>query len=130
MPALPTPAPRQVAIKTDYDVVVVRQHVRQLARELGLGLGQQAKISTAISAVARALLAMSCDTTFRMYIEESRPRAALVISCGLPTACASGELAQLEQRVHFSEARALVDDATIALDSSGALISLRMWLSR
>lgn len=122
--------PYQVSIKTDYDVVVMRQHVRQMARDLGLELSQQAKIATAISTVARALIVMNCSTTIWMRTEDSSPQPALVLSCKLPANQIPNDLAQLEQQLHFDAARALVDEATLTFDGNEALLSLRIWLRR
>ena len=46
--------PRHLQLYSEYDVIAMRQAVRQLARELGLELSQQAKIATAINTIARA----------------------------------------------------------------------------
>jgi hypothetical protein len=121
---------RQLQVKSEYDVVVMRQEVRQLARDLGLGLSQQAKISTAISAVARALIATGRCTTMRMRTDDQALHPALEISCTLAVQQTPEELAQLEQALHVGEARALVDEAGLSLDGSGALLILRMWLNR
>jgi hypothetical protein len=122
--------PRQLQIKTEYDVVAMRQEVRQMARDLGLGLSQQAKIATAIGTITRALIAAHYSTTMRMHIDDTAPRPALELSCYLVVKVLPEDLVQLEQSLHFGEARALVDEATLSLDSNGALLSLRMWLSR
>jgi hypothetical protein len=121
---------RHLQIRTEYDVVAMRQEVRQVARDLGLGLSQQAKIATAISTVARALIAADCSATMGMRMEEQAPRPALEIVCQLAVSQLSIDLAQLEQLLHFGEARALVDEASLALDGGGALLNLRMWLNR
>jgi len=121
---------RQLPIKSDYDVVAMRQEVRQAARDLGLGLSQQAKIATAISTIARALLAANVDTSICVRADVAMPRPALELSCYLPVKSLPEALAQLEQLLHFGEARALVDEAVLTLDAHGASFSLRMWLSR
>jgi len=126
----PAAQPYQLPLTCEYDVVAMRQAVRQVARDLGLGLSQQAKIATAISTIARALIAASCRTTIRMRLDDALPRPALEIVCHGPLGVLPGDLAQLEQLLHFGEARALVDAAELALGESGALLSLRMWLSR
>ena len=121
---------RHLQICNDYDVVAMRQEVRQVARDLGLGLSQQAKIATAISTIARALIAANCSATMGMRMDEQAPRPALEIICQLVVSQLMIDLAQLEQLLHFSEARALVDEASLALEGSGAVLSLRMWLNR
>jgi hypothetical protein len=65
-----------------------------------------------------------------MHIDAQLPRPALDISCQLPSVQTPKGLSQLVQLVHFSEARALVDEAALSLDGNGALLRLRMWLSR
>jgi hypothetical protein len=130
MHTLPTGHPGQVPIKTDYDVVIMRQQVRHLARDLGLALSQQAKIATAISTVARALVVMNCSTTIWMRTEDISSRPALVLTCSLPVKQIPNDLTQLEHQLQLGAARALVDGATIRFDGNGALLSLHMWLSR
>jgi hypothetical protein len=121
---------RQLQIRNDYDVVAMRQEVRQLARDLGLGLSQQAKIATAISTIARALIAARYSAMMGMRIDDLALRPALEIACRLSAAQLLADVSQLEELLHFGEARALVDEASLALDDSGALLSLRMWLNR
>ena len=65
MPSSPVVRTRHLQIRNEYDVVAMRQEVRQVARDLGLGLSQQAKIATAISTVARALIAADCSASIR-----------------------------------------------------------------
>ena len=121
---------RQLQIHTEYDVVAMRQEVRQVARDLGLGLSQQAKIATAISTVARALIAASCSATMGMRTDDLAPQPALEIACRLVVGELSIDQRQLEELLHFGEARTLVDEASLTLDGGSALLSLRMWLNR
>jgi len=120
---------RQMPIRNDYDVVAMRQEVRQAARDLGLGLSQQAKIATAISTIARALLAANVDTSICVRAGVALPRPALELSCCLSARLLPKALADLERLLHFGEARALVDEAALTLDGHSALLSLRMWLN-
>jgi hypothetical protein len=129
MRASPAAHPHHLQIKNDHDVVAMRQEVRRVARDLGLGLSQQAKIATAISTIARALLAADCNTTMQMQTADQPPHPALEISCTLPVAQTPEDLSQLAELLHFGEARALVDEAALSLDGRGALLNLRMWLS-
>jgi hypothetical protein len=121
---------RHLQINNEYDVVAMRQEVRQVARDLGLGLSQQAKIATAISTVARALIAANCSATMGIRLDDLASRPTLEIICQLALSHLSIELTQLEQLLHFGEARALVDEASLALASGGAILCLRMWLTR
>jgi hypothetical protein len=108
----------------------MRQEVRQVARELGLGLTQQAKISTAISTIARSLIAANCYATMSMRTDVLASRPAIEILCRLSSDHELTNLGELTQLLHFGEAQALVDEATLALESGGALCYLRMWLQR
>jgi len=49
-------AARSFDLMNNYDVVVARQHARELARGLGFGLTDQTRIATAVSEVARRAL--------------------------------------------------------------------------
>ena len=121
---------RQLHIHNDYDVVAMRQAVRQVARDLGLSLSQQAKIATAISTVARALIAANYRATMGIRTNELASQPALEIVCQLAMDQLPLEQAQLEGLMQFSEARALVDEASLSLDNGGAVLILRMWLNR
>lgn len=121
---------RHLRICNEYDVVAMRQEVRQVARDIGLGLSQQAKIATAISTVARALIAANCSATMGMRMDEQASRPTLEIVCQLAVGQLMIDLAQLEQLLHFSEARALVDQASLVLEGGGAVLSLGMWINR
>jgi hypothetical protein len=125
------PAPlRELEIRSEYDVVAMRQEVRQVARGLGLELTQQAKISTAISTIARSLIAANYCATMRMRTDILASRPAIEITCQLSNDHVLTNLGELTQLLHFGEAQALVDEATLSLDSGGVLCCLRMWLHR
>jgi hypothetical protein len=120
--------PCQFLITNDYDVIVMRQEVRQLARELGLGLAQQAKLAAAISMVARMLLAVNQSTTMRMWTSDSMARPALEIACSL-TSQPPDNLAQIENTLRLDELRTLVDMMTVSLEADETLINLRIQLN-
>jgi hypothetical protein len=111
-------------------VIAIRQAVRQMARDLGLELSRQVKIATAISTIARALIAANWSTTMQMRIDDHAPRPRLEIACSLAVEQTPEDLAHLEQVLQFGAARTLVDEASLALDGHGALLCLRIWLSR
>src|SRR5262245_55914471 len=130
MRTAPASYTRELQIRSEYDVVAMRQEVRQVAREIGLGLSQQAKIATAISTVARALIAARYSASMRLRLDDLASPPALEIVCRLSADHLPTDLAQLEQLLHYTEARALVDESALSLESGGALLSLRMWLNR
>lgn len=125
MPA--NPRTYSLTVDNDYDVVTMRQDVRQQARALGLNLIQQAKLASAISAVARALLSIQQTTTFTMQTTHV-PRPAYEIACVAPLEYLATEPVELEQTLHMDEARLLVDEACLVLDQKNLRLTLRMWL--
>ena len=125
-----TGLPREHQVSTDYNIITMRQDVRQVARELGLGLSQQAKIATAISTITRALITLPGSTIVQLCVDRGAPSPAFVISCRSSSTDQHDDLAHLEQSIRFDETRVLVDEATLSADENGILISLRMWLNR
>jgi len=49
------PLLQQIVVSTDYDVITMRQEIRLNARSFGMVLSQQARITAAVSAVARTM---------------------------------------------------------------------------
>jgi serine/threonine-protein kinase RsbT len=75
----PMPAVRQevLAIGASSDVVIVRQHVRQLAQELRFSLVDQTKIVTAASELARNTLEHGKGGSCRIEVIDESPRMGL-----------------------------------------------------
>jgi hypothetical protein len=121
--------PRQFPITDERDIVPVRQAVRQRARDLGLGLIQQAKIAAAISTVTRALIAVNGQAILHLWTFNSPTRQAFEVTCILTNTSSIADLAQLEHTLHFDEIRVLVDEATVSLDANEAILTLRMRLN-
>jgi serine/threonine-protein kinase RsbT len=73
---------RVVPVKTDLDIVAARVEGRNMAREMGFGTIDQARIATAISELARnvVLYAESGEVTIRMIITEDH-RKGLEVVC-------------------------------------------------
>jgi hypothetical protein len=118
-----------LVVHNDYDVVVMRQDVRQHARSLGLGLIQQAKIATAISAVARGTLALQQFATFSMQTAKRGSRQAFEILCVAPLATSIEIQSELEQALHVPEARLLVDEIELVMEKSALRLTLRVWIT-
>ena len=115
-----------VRVQTEYDVVTLRQEVRQLARSLGMGLSEQAKISTALSVIARALLLNSLSTMFTIIVASQGAQPVIQISCVSATTSEASGLAQLEQSSYLAEARLLVGDLTVSREAHGLVLKLCM----
>jgi anti-sigma regulatory factor (Ser/Thr protein kinase) len=119
--------PRQVAIRSEFDIVNLRHTVRQMARTIGLDLTRQAKVTVAISALARAFLDAQGDVTFVARVLQNE-QPALEIACRSADTHGASDAAQLEERLNLHEVRLLVDEFDIQLGSNGARLAIRMWL--
>ena len=119
-----------VRVQTEYDVVTLRQEVRQLARSLDMGLGEQAKISTALSVIARALLLNSPSALFTIVVASQGTQPVLQISCVSATTPEVSGLAQIEQSSYLAEARLLVGDVTISQETHGLVLKLCMPINK
>jgi hypothetical protein len=112
---------------TEYDVISMRQEVRQIARALGLGLAEQAKIATAMSTIARVLIGRNRSAMFTLQTINQEAQAALEIVCVLGLAPLDDT--QLEQMWNLANVRLLVDEATLSRDAGEAVLRVRMRLT-
>lgn len=88
---------RRIPINNDLDIVAARVEGRNLAREIGFGIIDQARIATAISELARnvVLYAHGGEIVLsrleangaRLGEEESRPESVLAVGLGLEIVC-------------------------------------------
>lgn len=117
----------EVLVSCEYDVIVLRQKVRQAARLLGFDLMKQAKMATAISTVARTLLGGD-GTLFHLHTSNNRIHPALEIWC-ISARSQAKDIAQLEQQLHLGDARSLVDQASLDQVADGTQLTLCMWLN-
>lgn len=119
-----TVAPHHICVITEYDVTIMRQEVRRIARILGFGLAEQAKIATAISTIARVLIARYRNALFALYRTAQGTPAALEIACMLGPSPVEDD--QLEQILNLADVRLLVDEATLSYDTGEAVLRIRM----
>jgi hypothetical protein len=118
-----------LAINTDYDVVSLRQHVRQQARTLGLGLIQQAKLATAATTIARGLLVLHQRTTFVMRTLTEQHPPLFEISCTAKLTLVVGDCSQLDRALRLHEARLLVDHLDLMQNNDQVQVTLRVCLN-
>lgn len=121
------PEALQFTVQDEADVVLLRQRVRQAGRSIGVGLIAQAKVSAASSSVARAVLALQLPAFFQVEALAQRREAGLEISCDVAFATAGMDQLELERRLHFNEARLLVDAAQLTVTSSAVHLTLQVW---
>ena len=104
----------QLMVIDEYDVIVMRQMVRQMARQNRANLVQQARITSAISGVARELIVQGLSVLFSILVNDDGDQLALEVRC-LPQVD-SRQTARLnfEHNVNIREARRLVDETIFA----------------
>jgi anti-sigma regulatory factor (Ser/Thr protein kinase) len=126
--------PRQVAIQTEFDIVNLRHTVRQMTRLAGLDLTRQAKVTVAISALARAFLNTDNEVRFTIQVLPQRAtstqqqHAALEITCVSKNTQAARNAEHLESMFGLHEIRLLVDEFHIDLTETLARLTLCVWL--
>jgi hypothetical protein len=120
----------RIHVNNEHDVIAMRQEVRQVARTLGLGLVEQAKIATAISAVARVMLVLCEGTMLTMRMTRQGDQSVLEITCAPVRWSGLTDLAQLEEQLNLANARLLVDEANLSERGGEPVLTLRMRLAR
>jgi hypothetical protein len=123
-----TSEPRQVEIHNEFDIVNLRHTVRQMARAIGLDLTRQAKVTVAISALARAFLPDQGDVLFKVQVARE-PRESLEVICISSDTHQAQNAEQLERMLDLHEVRMLVDEFHIVLFSNNVHLTIRMWLA-
>jgi serine/threonine-protein kinase RsbT len=58
---MPVSAETSIPISNDDDIVLARQYARQIAKELGFGMVDQARIATAVSELSRNVVRYATD---------------------------------------------------------------------
>lgn len=119
---------RSFDLANNYDVVIARQHARELARTMGFGLTDQTRIATAVSEVARRALERQGRMSFRIILEG--PRQGVECVCigaewitappGQPTGEFLGGLRGVERLMDDFELRTQADGQPVVL--------MRKWL--
>jgi hypothetical protein len=121
------PSAQKLTINNEHDVISLRQAVRQMARQSSLGLSKQARITAAISEIARVLVIHYDNTRVTVQIYETN-RTCLEIICHTPGDFSNSHGGSPADVLRFEDARALVDEAALDLDVRGIRLSLRMYL--
>jgi hypothetical protein len=118
---------KQYTVNTEYDVVVLRHALRQLARTHGLSLSQQARITAAISDIARNVLHRRWSIVFTLNAGPVGRRRALDVVCQKPTQYLTPSDSEFETELGLASARQLLDDASFSMDTGHAVLTLRIW---
>jgi hypothetical protein len=120
--------PQQMYVTTEFHVIAMRQEVRQIARTLGFGLAEQAKIATAISTIARVLLARDQGAMFTLRPIGQGAEAALEVACALGRASADG--VEPAQPLDLANIHLLVDEAAVSCDAGMSVLKICIRLRR
>lgn len=75
------PAPYYQIVSTTEDIIFLRQQVRARARELGLTLLQQAKITTVVGTMAEAVRQKCLQVTWMVRVLTEQGRQTLEVTC-------------------------------------------------
>jgi serine/threonine-protein kinase RsbT len=131
-------AERRVYINNDLDIVTARMQAREMARQVGFGTADQARISLAASELARILAWTHGfeprQLTMSPAIRDGSP--GIQVSClicfdSIPEDSENNEAERLLKQNHSLEgARQLVDESFIEpQDNKHARITLVKWLT-
>lgn len=117
----------ELIVNNEEGVIILRQEVRQLARKLGIGLPQQAKITTAISEVIRKLLGAQQAINITISVAKQQRCPALQILCYVADEQKTSVVANHMQEIAESPSiRVLVDE--VALSDRANSIMLLVWV--
>ena len=118
---------RTIIVRKDFDVIVARSYVRELARQVGLLTTDQARISLATSSAARTMkLGEQYKGQIAIESLNGSERVGVRVVCRVNSA-ASGEVASAK----FSDARFMTDELTVEkLPSGGVQVVLVKWATR
>lgn len=123
----PAIAPYQASVRDEYGVITLRQHAREIARDAGLSLVAQAKLSAAISCIGRAVLGCGHHALFCIRASSEGQHDALEVTCAASLATSTA-LHDLGQSLESPEIRRLPDELSVQQTQDTIVLTLRMWL--
>lgn len=115
-------------VDKELDVVVLRQAIREVARSLALSLGQQARVTAAISDVARNLLTHHWPMIFAITVRTVGVRRALDVICQRPASQSHPSIAEFESQICIESALRLLDEASFIHSAGSPSLTLRIWI--
>jgi serine/threonine-protein kinase RsbT len=74
-------SPKHVTISSDLDIVIARSSARDIAKQIGFGAIDQARIATAVSELARNIFLYAGYGTVCVALVEQRGRTGIEIVC-------------------------------------------------
>jgi serine/threonine-protein kinase RsbT len=127
---------RTVPIRSDLDIVTARVEGRELAKELGFGVIDQARIATAISELTRNIVQYAGEGQAVMHRVEGRGRVGIEIICqdrgpGIPDvelAMQDGFSTSASLGMGMPGAKRLMDEFEIESEvGMGTTVIIRRW---
>lgn len=111
-------------VLNDFDVVIIRQEVRQRARQLGMDLRTQARLTAVISSVAREFLAIGCA----LHVTLARSGAPHGEGIDMVCAAAAGHTGPTAVHLEriLGDVRALVNEVIVGGEPGTPVVILRV----
>ncbi|HEU5011190.1 MAG TPA: hypothetical protein VFT66_01510 [Roseiflexaceae bacterium] len=117
---------RPMTVRSEHDVVVLRQRIREAGRATGLTLTQQAKLTTAVSTITRRLLLRCSQIMCGIAMDEQNQSPMFVVECRFTEQTPADGAQAGAHALELHDVQALVDEASVARASGEALLILRM----
>ncbi len=120
----------KIVINSDLDIVTARLHAREIAREMGFGTIDQARISLAASELAR-ILTTNVAASGEILISgvNTADHVGIQVTSVDPSPAAAIEQVQAEDSA-LTHAMSLVDESIVEQDGrQNTRITLMKWLS-
>lgn len=108
------------------DVIDLRQHVREIARQVGLSPISQAKLAAVISAVGRVIIDDQRRALFTVQTVRETAHPALEVGCA--TESSAKESQGLVHSLDIPEVRQLSDEFVLQQTHDGVALTIRMRL--
>lgn len=127
---------KQVAIHCDLDIVIARSAARDVARQYGFGMIDQARIATAVSELARNIFLYAGSGTVTVHRVEQFGRTGIEIVCedqgpgiaNLEQALQDGYSSSRGMGMGLPGTRRLMDEFTIrSQEGVGTTVTCRKW---
>ena len=115
----------------NFDIVMARQAAREMARDLGFGLTDQARIATAISEVARRALESQGNITFT-FVEKGQLQGIECVCLQCDWHRTSEPHSSLPSSKVLGGVERLMDDFEVKAirGRSGTTVIMRKWIQR
>ncbi|WP_298816220.1 ATP-binding protein [Chloroflexus sp.] len=113
--------PQQLIISTEADLIQLRQALRQSARAMELPPAQQARITAAVSEVARALIHHCYASAIVIHCDDRDVHHPLVVECESEREAYQHIARQEPVQTAFS----LVDETNVTSSPQGHLVTMK-----